>query len=143
MTNLVISPNRISREVDSFFNDFFNFPILKTDGQADFIPRVDISEDDDKVVMEIEVPGMKKDDFKIVVENNVLTISGERVSKKETKNKNYVRSEMSSGYFCRSFTLPDSVDKEKIDAEYKDGILELKMTKREEAKPKAIEVKVS
>ncbi|NOY89417.1 MAG: Hsp20/alpha crystallin family protein [FCB group bacterium] len=142
MTNLVVSPNRIAREIDSFFNDFFNFPV-KTDGQADFIPRVDISEDDDKIVMEFEVPGMKKDDLKIVVENNVLTVSGERNSKKETKKKNYVRTEMNSGYFCRSFTLPDSVDTEKIDAEYKNGILELKMNKREEAKPKAIEVKVS
>ena len=86
---------------------------------------------------------MEKDNFKINVKDNVLTVSGERKDESEEKADNYIRSEIRSGSFSRSFTLPKTVDVDKINADYKNGILELTLGKREEAKPREIDVKVS
>ena len=143
MTNLVIRPNRVAKEIDSFFNDFFNYPSVWANGEADFVPRVDIIESDDHVKMNFEVPGMDKNDIKVSVKNKVLSVSGERRVEKEEKNDSYVRSEIRTGSFCRSFTLPETIDPGKIKADYKNGILEVSLAKREEVKPKEIEVKVS
>ena len=93
--------------------------------------------------MRFEVPGWDKSDLKINVKDKVLTVSGEQREESQEKNENYIRSEIRSGSFCRSFTLPNTVDADKIKADYKSGILELTLGKREEAKPKEIEVKVS
>ena len=143
MTNLVVSPNRIAREIDTFFNDFFGRPTFWVERDSDFVPRVNIVDGEEDVKMEFEVPGMDKKDFKISVKNNVLSVSGERKSETEQKGKNYIRTEIRNGSFCRSFTLPQSIDADKIKADYKNGILELSLAKREEAKPKEIDVKVS
>lgn len=143
MRSLVVRPNRISREIDSFFNDFFGYPRVCTVNGSDFVPKVDIVETDENVSMKFEVPGMDKSDFKVGVKDKVLTVSGERKSEKEENGESYIRSEIRSGSFCRSFTLPDTIDVDSIKADYKDGILELTLGKREEAKPKEIEVKVS
>jgi len=133
----------MAREIDSFFNDFFGHPRFYVDGASDFMPRVNIADTEDHVEMSFEVPGMDKKDFKVSVKNGVLSVSGTRKSESEDKGKNYLRSEIRTGSFCRSFTLPETVDSEKIKADYKDGILVLSLAKREEAKPKEIEVKVS
>ena len=139
----VVRPNRIGHEVDSFLNDFFGYPKVWSVDGASYVPKVDIVENDNTVAMRFEVPGMEKDNFKINVKDNVLTVSGERKSENEVKSNNYIRSEIRSGSFSRSFTLPETVDVDKIEADYKNGILELTLGKREEAKPREIDVKVS
>jgi len=142
MTYLVPTTNRMVREMDSLFNSFFNFPSIKTERCCNFMPRVNIKDTKDDVTLTFELPGMEKKDIKVMVKDNVMTVSGERNLKSEDKDDGYVRSEISSGSFSRSFTLPDTVDSEKVSADYKNGMLEVKLTKKEEAKPKEIEVKI-
>ena len=143
MTKLMIRPNRVSREIDQFFNDFFNSPKVWEDANFDFVPRVNITENENEVALKFELPGMEKDDIKVTLKNNVLTVSGERKVEKEQTDKNIVRTEMTYGSFCRSFTLPETVNTDKINANYKNGILELGLAKKEETKPNEIEVKIS
>jgi len=142
MTYLVPTTNRMVREMDSLFNSFFNFPSIKTERCCNFMPRVNIKDTKDDVTLTFELPGMEKKDIKVMVKDNVMTVSGERNLKSEDKDDGYVRSEISSGSFSRSFTLPDTVDSEKVSADYKNGMLEVKLIKKEEAKPKEIEVKI-
>ena len=105
-------------------------------------PAVDISEHEGNIVLKAELPGIESKDVDIRLENNVLTLRGERKYDNEVKQENYHRVERAYGSFSRSFTLPSVVDQEKIKAEYKDGVLELTLPKREEAKPKQISIKV-
>jgi len=104
-------------------------------------PNVDIFEDKDKLVLEAELPGMKRDDFELSVENNVITLKGERRFEKKTNEDNYHRVERSYGSFIRSFTLPQTVSSEGAEAEFKDGILKVTLPKREETKARKIEIK--
>jgi HSP20 family protein len=106
-------------------------------------PPVDIIEDKDGLVLKAELPGMDKKDIEVRVENNVLTLQGERKRESETKEDGYYRCERAYGTFSRSFSLPTSVDTSKIGAEYKDGVLSVSLPKAEEAKPKQIDVKVA
>jgi HSP20 family protein len=142
MTYLVPSTNRIAREMDSLFNSFFNFPSLRTEISCDFMPRVNIKDTKDNVILTFELPGMEKKDIKVTVKDDVLTVSGQRNFKSEQKDEGWVRTEISSGSFSRSFTLPDTVDPEKVNADYKNGMLEIKLAKHPEHKPKEIEVNV-
>lgn len=105
-------------------------------------PAVDIFETKDGMVMRAELPGMDKDDIKIGIESNVLTLRGERKFDEEVKRDNYHRVERSYGSFCRSFTLPSEVDRNKIEARFENGVLEVKLPKSEGAKQKQIEIKV-
>jgi HSP20 family protein len=105
-------------------------------------PVCDIYENENEIVVKAELPEVKKDDVHVEVENNVLTIRGERRFEEEAKRENYHRVERSYGEFMRSFTLPTTVDTDKINAGFKDGVLRLVLPKRAEAKPKQIEVKV-
>lgn len=105
-------------------------------------PPVDIYETEDKIVLKAELPEVDKKDVDIKVDDNTLTIQGERKFDKETKKENYHRIERAYGKFSRSFSLPNTIDKEKIKATYKDGILELIMPKKEETKPKQISVEL-
>jgi HSP20 family protein len=109
---------------------------------SSWTPAVDIAEHDDEYLVKVELPGVNKDDVKLTLENNILTIRGEKKQEKETKKENYHRVERSYGSFQRSFTLPAAVKADKIDASYNDGILTVSLPKAEEAKPKQIEVKV-
>jgi HSP20 family protein len=109
---------------------------------ADWIPAVDVSETDGEFQIKAEIPDVKKEDVKVTLEDGVLTIQGQRKQEKEEKGTKYHRVERTYGSFVRSFTLPDLVDEEKVKAEFKDGVLNLKLPKSEKAKPKAIEVKV-
>ena len=106
-------------------------------------PSVDIVEDDKEWLVKADLPEVKKEDVKVTVENGVLTITGERKFEKEEKDKKYHRIERSYGNFLRSFTLPDAADCSKVNAEFKDGVLKVHLPKSEQAKPKAVEVKVS
>jgi HSP20 family protein len=110
---------------------------------AEWSPLVDISEDDKEYLIKAEIPEMKKEDIKLNVHDDVLTITGERKYEKEEKNKKYHRVERAYGSFIRSFTLPEDADGSKVAAEYKDGVLKVHLPKSEKAKPKAIEVKVA
>ena len=106
-------------------------------------PPCDIYETDNELVVQVELPGVKKEDVKVSIENNVLTISGERKFEEETKRENYRRAERSYGQFMRSFIVPNTMDTKKVNAQFKDGVLRVALPKHEETKPKSIEVKVA
>ena len=106
-------------------------------------PTVDVSEDKDNIMLTAEVPGLKKEDIKLSVQDNVLTISGEKKQEKEEKDADYHRLERSFGSFCRSFTLPTPVQPDKIKASYKEGVLKVTLPKTEEVKPKEIPINIS
>ena len=106
-------------------------------------PLVDITEDDKAYLIKAELPEVKKEDLKVAVEDGVLTLSGERKLEKEEKNKRYHRVERAYGSFARSFTVPDDADASKVRAEFKDGVLLVRLEKSEKAKPKTIEVQVA
>jgi HSP20 family protein len=112
------------------FSDFFD------DRTGISTPAVNIKEDKDDFKVEVAAPGLNKKDFKINLENNVLTVSCDMEENREEKDERYMRREFCYSSFCRSFALPDSVDSEKIKAEHKDGILSIVIPKREEAKVK-------
>ena len=107
---------------------------------ATWNPSVDIFENDNEVVIKAELPGMIAKDIDVRLENNVLTLKGERHFEKETKEENYHRVEREYGKFTRSFALPAAVNGEKVTAEFKDGILKIVLPKMEETKPKPIKV---
>jgi HSP20 family protein len=109
---------------------------------SQWTPSVDIIEDEKEWLVKTELPEVKKEDVKVTVEDGVLTITGERKLEKEEKDKKYHRIERSHGNFLRSFTLPDSADGAKVNAEFKDGVLKVHLPKSEKAKPKAVEVKL-
>jgi HSP20 family protein len=109
---------------------------------AEWIPSVDIAEDDKEYLITAELPEVKKEDVKVTVENGALTITGERKFEKEEKKK-YHRVERSYGSFARIFALPENSDAAKVNAEFKEGVLKVHVAKSEAARPKQIEVKVS
>lgn len=141
MRNLICTPNRTGLEVDRFINSFFGNVAFDSEGGS-FMPRVNVVEDNDQINLTFELPGLEKGDIRVVVEKNVLTISGERKLSEEKKETKYVRSEIRGGSFSRSFTLPDSVAADSIAADYKNGLLVVSLTKKEEQKPKEIDVTV-
>ncbi len=118
--------------------------LAKTDDQAfevgDWMPQVDISETKEAFIVKVELPGVEKEDVSVNFENSILTIRGEK--KSETEDKKHHRVECSYGSFIRSFTLPQTIQADKIEAVYKNGTLNLTIPKAEEAKPKQIEVKI-
>jgi HSP20 family protein len=109
---------------------------------ASFVPAVDIYEDAKKVVLKLEVPGMEEKDLDIRVENNTLTVKGERKLEKEEKEENFHRIERRYGSFYRAFMLPSTVDTENVQASYNAGVLKLELNKKPEAQPKQIKVNV-
>jgi HSP20 family protein len=128
--------------IDEIFNDGF-FGWLDRDITQTRWPRVDIVEEEHEFKIHADVPGVDKSNIKVMVEDGLLTISGEKKEeKKEHKKGNYAYYERSFGSFSRSFNLPDHVDGSTIKAQYKDGVLEVTLQKTEVAKPKAVEVTV-
>jgi len=136
--DLMDLPNtRFSDFLDEFFNDAL---ALRGDRDA-FSPSVDISEDKNSYHIEVVLPGMKKDDIKMDLKDNTLTISGERKFENEKKDKRYHLMESGYGKFNRSFDLSDDVDKNNIEAKFKDGILYIDLKKSEEKVSKEIKIK--
>jgi HSP20 family protein len=129
--------NRLFREA---FSPVFGEGELSTRTWA---PPVDIYENGESLVLKAELPGVNPDDVEIRVEDNTLYLKGERKFEKEVKEQNYHRVERSYGTFTRTFSLPNSIDADKVAASYKDGVLTLTMPKKEEAKPKTIKINVS
>jgi HSP20 family protein len=110
---------------------------------ADWAPTVDIAETETEYVIKVELPEVSKDDVKVSIHEDVLTIQGERKMEKEETNKKFHRVERAYGRFARSFALPDNVDENGVDAKHKDGVLTLRLAKTAEAQPRSIEVKVA
>ncbi|MGH9332443.1 MAG: Hsp20/alpha crystallin family protein [Vicinamibacteria bacterium] len=128
--------SRLNRLLDSPSED-------QNDFLGSWSPAVDIYDKGGEVVIHADLPGMKKEDIDVRVENNVLTIRGKKEQKEEVKEEGYFRTERTYGSFSRSFSLPNTVEVGKIGAEYKDGVLTLSLPKAEEAKPRHVEVKIS
>jgi HSP20 family protein len=150
MEDKVMTLARRTETFPSLFDKIFNGDLMDW-GMSNFsspnstLPAVNVRETNDDYIIELAAPGMRKDDFKIHFQNNVLSISSEKQDEKNEKDNNFTRREFSYSSFQRSFTVPhQNVDSEKINASYADGILHVKLPKREELKPKpAKEIKIS
>jgi HSP20 family protein len=129
----------LQNRVNSIFRDF-NEGGDNALTTASFVPAVDIYEDPQKVVLKLEVPGVEEKDLDIRVENNTLTVKGERKFEKDEKEENFHRIERRYGSFYRAFTLPSTVDTENVQANYNAGVLKLELKKKAEAQPKQIKV---
>lgn len=129
-------------EMNRLFNGTLHRPGKKGNGGALWAPAVDIIDEKDDIRVRADLPGMKKEEIEVSVNNDTLSIKGEKKEEKEIKEKDYVRSERYYGAFQRSFTLPAGVDPQKVNAAYKDGVLEITLPKREDAKPKQIKVDI-
>lgn len=132
----------IQREIDRVFDSFFP---ARNEGegngsQAVWAPRVDLSETDDAYHIHLDVPGMTKEDLNINFHDGQLTVSGERKREESDEQHDYVRVERTYGSFYRSFRLPKQVDSEAIEAGYENGVLNLRVPKTAESKPRRIEV---
>ncbi len=135
------------KEFNALSNRFNRLFDVQREETADFLgswsPAVDVYDRGSEMVIQAELPGMKKEDIDVRVENNVLTLRGKKERKEEVKEDGFFRSERMYGIFSRSSSLPSTVDVSKIAADYKDGVLTLTLPKAEEAKPRQIAVKVS
>ncbi len=129
------------REIDRMFNCFHS-DAHDEEASKTLMPAVDIVERENDFNIKLELPGVEKKDVKITVQNNILTIKGEKKQENEKEGEDYHRVERSYGIFQRSFTLPSSVNSENIDASYDNGVLTLSVPKLEEPKPKETEVKL-
>jgi len=129
-------PYFVDRVLDSFFDR------SEESALPAFAPVVDIEEKEKEYVVTVELPGVRKDDVKINLKDNVLTVSGEKKSEKKIDEKNYHQTERIFGSFQRCFRLPELVDQEKIAADFKNGILNVAIPKLPEVQPKSIEIKV-
>ena len=151
MNNLVTMPkngNRLSKKenvtglpslsswLDNFFDTDLGTGLLSNFNTGMTLPAVNIKEDNENYHLEVAVPGLKKDDFELEVDNDILTISAHTKTENETNAENYTRREFGYSSFKRTFTLPDTVESENIKAGYEDGILSVHIPKREEAKRK-------
>jgi len=125
------------------FTDFFGRAMQEQNNLTTWAPAVDIYEGENELVVKADLPDVEPEDLDIHVENNLLTIRGERKFEKQADEKEYLRLERAYGSFARSFSLANTVNTEAIKADYKDGVLTLNIPKREEAKPKQIKVNVA
>jgi HSP20 family protein len=133
----------IQRSINKMFESFFHGGTWDEELTPSlWTPAVDIAEKDDEFIIKVELPGVDKKDVRITTQNNVLTVRGEKKQEKETREASFHRVERSYGSFQRSFPLPGTIVGEKIQASYKDGILEVVVPKAEEAKARTIEVNV-
>ena len=134
------------REMDEFFRQYSPLMNRLTRGVGDqdgeWMPRANISETDKEYLIKAELPEVRKEDVKITLENGVITISGERKQEKEHKDENEIRVESFYGSFTRSFSLPDNIDPNGVKAESKDGVLKVRIPKKEATRPKAITIQV-
>ena len=137
------------RDLENFqgrLSSFFNRTSSEGDGEpktiSQWIPAVDIEEDDKEYLITAELPEVKKESVKVTVENGALCLSGERSQEKSEKNKRYHRIERSYGSFFRSFSLPEDSDPSQVSAKFSEGVLKVHLPKSEKAKPREVEVKV-
>jgi HSP20 family protein len=133
----------LQNRLNSIFSDF-----ARPDGETEslamgsFIPPVDIYEDKERLVLKLEVPGIEQDNLDVRVENQTLTVRGERKFEKDEKEENFHRIERRYGSFTRSFTLPQTVDTGSVKAAYEHGVLTIQLSKKEAAKPRQVKVEI-
>lgn len=140
MTLLRFEPMRDLDHFSNRFQRFFDeFPGFHHMSQDSFSPKIDIAEDEKNILIDAEIPGVPKENLKITMQDNILTIEGEKKKIEEEKGKNFYREERCFGQFKRSFTLPVEVDSENVDAKFNNGILEVKLNK---LKPKVEKEKI-
>ncbi|HEC80511.1 MAG: Hsp20/alpha crystallin family protein [Candidatus Coatesbacteria bacterium] len=132
----------IQREMNRLFDDFFGRGIAEREESDFFSPAVDLSETDDEFRVRAELPGINQEDMNISLVGNTLVIKGEKKQEKEEEKENYHYVERVYGSFRRDIDLPAEIDADKVEAEFKDGILNITIPKSEKGKPKEIEVKV-
>jgi HSP20 family protein len=143
-----LDPFRDLSTIQERMNQIFEDALARNRGREEglrsgmWTPAVDIYENADSVVVKAELPGVEKDQISVEVKDGILSLRGERKFEKEVKEDSYHRIERAYGSFQRSFSLPVSVDQEKVTAKFKDGVLEVKLPKKEQAKPKQIKVNV-
>lgn len=142
-------PFKELEEVSSRLNRLFGRPALPVESDremlavADWMPSVDISETDIAYLIKAEIPGVKKEDVKVTIEDGMLTIQGERKQEKEEKDKKFHRIERSYGSFMRSFRVPDDADESGVRAEFKDGLLNVTLSKTAKSRSNAVNVAIS
>ena len=134
--------NTITDRMNRLFQDTYGTPTREEGLTSSFVPAVDIYEDEHNVTVKMEVPGIDQKDIDIRLENNTLTVRGERKFEKDEKEENFHRVERRYGSFYRAFTLPNTLDAEKVSADYENGVLKIKLAKKDEAKPKQIKVNI-
>lgn len=140
------TPWREMAALQNRFNRIFDGSFFRGNSADDDLslqhwnPVVDIYDNDDKVVIKADLPGLSKDDITIDLKNRVLTVQGERSFENEVKEEKYYRRERSYGKFCRAFTMPAEIDSDQIDAEFKDGVLKINIPKPKEQQPQKITI---
>lgn len=138
-------PSLADKSVNTFFDDFitkdlFDWADKNFVGLGSNLPSVNLKESDTKIEFELAAPGMKKEDFKVEIDNDMLIISSEKEEEKEEvrKKDNYIRKEFNYQSFCRTFSLPETANENKIEANYKDGVLHVVIDKKESSKKRAL-----
>ena len=136
--------NSLQQEMNRLFSTFFDAPAAggPGDGARRWVPAMDLVETDDHFVLRADLPGMGHDDVDLSLEDNVLTLSGERKSEHEERREGFYRVERASGAFSRSLTLPEGVDGDAIQATFDKGVLEVRIPKPEERKPRKLQIQV-
>jgi HSP20 family protein len=141
-----IHPNEtrsLWNEWDRMMDEFFDWAPSRSNTAevCEWVPRVDIREEKDRYLADFELPGLEKDDVAVTLENSVLTVTGERKRQEASADDKVYRNERFYGKFSRSLRLPDDVDAERIEAGFKNGVLRIAVSKKDEAKPRTIEIK--
>jgi HSP20 family protein len=142
-TDIANNRTNIENIFEEFFNDFNRLspPLLSETMRANLLPRLNISETDSKYFIEAELPGVKQNDVELKLDNNILIIKGNAEESSENKERNYFMRERYHGSFQRSLKLPNNINEDDINATFKDGILNIEITKKLENSTKKIEVK--
>ena len=135
--------NSMVRRMENFWNAFDNRPAYRYYSQG-YMPKVDISEDGGNFYFQAEVPGFRKEQVKVTInDENLLTIKGEMTQEEKSEDKSYLRIERRAGSFERSFSLPDNIDKDNIEAKFENGLLNVRIQKKEPEQPKVKEIELS
>jgi HSP20 family protein len=137
---LLMKPEPFSQEVNRLFSTLFD---LQDSGVQRWVPAMDLMEADDHFVLRADLPGLAEDDVSIEIQDNTLTISGERTSEHEERQRGWYRLERSFGRFSRSLSLPEGVDADAVTAEFDKGVLEVRIPKPEERKPRRVAIKAN
>jgi HSP20 family protein len=139
----------LQSEMNRLFSSFFETPVRPGNGNGGtttvarrWIPAMDLVETDEHFILKADLPGMTEDDVTIELENNVLTVAGERKTEHEEKHEGYYRLERATGAFSRALTLPEGIDPEAVNASFDNGVLEVRIPKPEQAKPRRVQIGV-
>lgn len=143
MKHLITRPNNVGNHwLDPILEDLFSVSSVFDRRTDNFIPRTNILDDEEKLTFVFEVPGMEKENIKVKISNNVLHLSGKKEERMRSEKENIIRQEILTGEFQRQFTLPESVKTDRINAVYENGILSIELEKKDEVKPREIDVKI-